>query len=366
MKPWTKEGLSAAPLDAKDSHTDSYYQYELRGVLVHSGGADAGHYYSYIKERIPRFGKEPLWFEFNDKVVSLFDPKDLATECFGGIQMVTHWDNWQRQYVRKPYDRVRNAYMLIYERMAPDAADASSKEVLQTITDLSAKRADLINGIPAAIYRSVWEENSSFLRDRKLFDPTYFEFMLNFSKLANFAAVPQYDVDPVSLADEASFQHIKFSTHFVIDTLAHAKEADNFKLWIDQLKLLYMRHIPACKWLLQYLLDSGLIKDLLLECTNEKVRIGIADLMTTVCKYLGPHEYAFWGDIEVITKQSADKREGQEPKLETYKVAKPIVVRFMDGVLSYLEDSRSYWRKFKQYPFSSLFNLLTEKILFGH
>ena len=23
------------------------------GVLVHSGGADAGHYYSYIKERVP-------------------------------------------------------------------------------------------------------------------------------------------------------------------------------------------------------------------------------------------------------------------------------------------------------------------------
>ena len=30
---------------------DSYYEYELVGVLVHSGSADAGHYYSFIKDR---------------------------------------------------------------------------------------------------------------------------------------------------------------------------------------------------------------------------------------------------------------------------------------------------------------------------
>ena len=29
----------------------SHYLYELRGVVVHSGSAFAGHYYSYIKVR---------------------------------------------------------------------------------------------------------------------------------------------------------------------------------------------------------------------------------------------------------------------------------------------------------------------------
>jgi len=29
----------------------AHYQYELRGVVVHSGSAFAGHYYSYIKVR---------------------------------------------------------------------------------------------------------------------------------------------------------------------------------------------------------------------------------------------------------------------------------------------------------------------------
>ena len=34
-------------------HRDGY-DYDLFGVLVHSGMAEAGHYYSYIKERFPQ------------------------------------------------------------------------------------------------------------------------------------------------------------------------------------------------------------------------------------------------------------------------------------------------------------------------
>lgn len=39
-------------------HSPSYYQYELVGVVVHMGTADSGHYYSYIKERVPLEGSE--------------------------------------------------------------------------------------------------------------------------------------------------------------------------------------------------------------------------------------------------------------------------------------------------------------------
>jgi len=53
---------------------------------VHSGSADGGHYYSYIKERnrqSPGYGK---WFEFNDTKVSEFSLINLKKECFGGQQ----------------------------------------------------------------------------------------------------------------------------------------------------------------------------------------------------------------------------------------------------------------------------------------
>jgi Ubiquitin carboxyl-terminal hydrolase len=49
------------------------------GVLVHSGSANSGHYYSYIKER----ESEGHWFEFNDTLVKDFNIKQLADKCFG-------------------------------------------------------------------------------------------------------------------------------------------------------------------------------------------------------------------------------------------------------------------------------------------
>ena len=48
-------------------------------MLVHSGSANSGHYYSYIKER-DGLGR---WLEFNDTKVTEFDISLLAEKCFG-------------------------------------------------------------------------------------------------------------------------------------------------------------------------------------------------------------------------------------------------------------------------------------------
>lgn len=77
-----KEKKGAKARKQKTLKDESYYEYQLVGVLVHSGSADAGHYYSFIKDR-SRTSKN-RWLEFNDTYVREFDVKNLGTECFGG------------------------------------------------------------------------------------------------------------------------------------------------------------------------------------------------------------------------------------------------------------------------------------------
>ena len=46
----------------KENEKESHL-YMLCGILIHSGSAEAGHYYSYIQ-------RENKWHEFNDKTVT--------------------------------------------------------------------------------------------------------------------------------------------------------------------------------------------------------------------------------------------------------------------------------------------------------
>ena len=42
---------------------DLYHKYNLKGVVVHSGQARSGHYYSFIKEK----NEVGQWYQFNDR-----------------------------------------------------------------------------------------------------------------------------------------------------------------------------------------------------------------------------------------------------------------------------------------------------------
>ena len=61
-------------------------QYDLIGVTVHTGTADGGHYYSFIRDRTAAANNS--WLFFNDAEVKPFDPSQLAGECFGGEMTV--------------------------------------------------------------------------------------------------------------------------------------------------------------------------------------------------------------------------------------------------------------------------------------
>lgn len=98
-----------------------YYQYDLSGIVVHSGTADSGHYYSFIKDHEhPESGK---WYELNDHIVRDFDPNDIPGETFGGDEIYTTYNMQQMKSTKW-----RNAYLLFYTRKVPEDIQDSADE----------------------------------------------------------------------------------------------------------------------------------------------------------------------------------------------------------------------------------------------
>lgn len=85
-------------IESEQSPTDTEenYEYELIGVTVHTGTADGGHYYSFIRDRSFTV-KRDKWFLFNDAEVKQFDPNQIPGECFGGEMTVIfgQYEQWK-------------------------------------------------------------------------------------------------------------------------------------------------------------------------------------------------------------------------------------------------------------------------------
>nr|CDJ93158.1 Peptidase C19 domain containing protein [Haemonchus contortus] len=141
------------------------YLYELVGVVVHSGGARAGHYVSYVKERRPEmyntftYGQ---WVELNDAEVRIFSGTPEAMECewFGGSFTASPNAAFPSR-VDLPKERLRSfsAYVLLYEKK-----EARSTAVIHM--------GDTPR-LPNHLFTAVESENMSFLKERDLFSSTY-------------------------------------------------------------------------------------------------------------------------------------------------------------------------------------------------
>jgi ubiquitin carboxyl-terminal hydrolase 34 len=106
MRPYTIDALTnpSPPMDEAEAEDI----FELVGVLVHSGTAESGHYYSYVRER-PTASEGQRWVEFNDDVVSEWDPSQMRDACFGGA-------DYRAAENGAIYDKTYSAYMLFYQR----------------------------------------------------------------------------------------------------------------------------------------------------------------------------------------------------------------------------------------------------------
>lgn len=134
MKSYMHEGQDEYRYEAHDGpthaqiaeRTDEYYQYELAGVVVHTGTADSGHYYAYLRDNSSGSGTsngvtnaDATWMEFNDSEISKFVTSRLESECFGGVSAVHEYLPTTQSMITSEVVNSKNAYMLVYNRVTP-------------------------------------------------------------------------------------------------------------------------------------------------------------------------------------------------------------------------------------------------------
>lgn len=307
---------------------DSYYQYDLVGVVVHSGTAFAGHYYSYIKQRP---GDQPLncgggrtgrWIAFDDKHVEPYDANDLEKDCFGGKYSVDVYDNFLKTTTPQEFDRPNSAYMLLYERSQHEAPcgyspartamsltkDDDDGDELMKENSMPELLPDLSLQMPASVHRSVWEENLRFVHENHLMDKDYFRFLLRLVEVnydlidaraswkyrASILCATDQKLEGVQSAwgdgnprndemegvtdlviDEFAKLMITLSTEFLLKVYlrAHLSLREDLPLWKSLTWKLLEHNMLACRSFIQALVDqSHWIQDYLIKCPIDELQ----------------------------------------------------------------------------------------------
>ena len=194
MAPYTVAGLSkiegeAIDYDQSDLENADSTEYTLRGMVVHSGQASGGHYYSYIKHG-------DTWFKFDDgdvNEIKIEDEEELKAQCYGGEYMSEVFDPMLKRMSYRKQKRWWNAYMLFYARSDDEVSAEGSEEkdrvaasVAKAMGELSleertSKKVQRLK-VPTPIERSVQKQNIRFLHVRNQFSGEFFNFM---KKLVN-------------------------------------------------------------------------------------------------------------------------------------------------------------------------------------
>ncbi|XP_062250884.1 ubiquitin carboxyl-terminal hydrolase 24 isoform X5 [Platichthys flesus] len=289
--------------------------YELVGVVVHSGQAHAGHYYSFIKDR--RGSARGRWYKFNDNVVEEFDMNDetLEYECFGGEYRPKVYDQ------SNPYPDVRrrywNAYMLFYQKIsdqnspvlpkksrvsimrqeaedltlsAPSSPDVSPQSsprppranndrltLLTRLVRKGEKKGLFVEKMPASIYQMVRDENLKFMRNRDVYNSDYFNFTLSLTSV-NATKLKHPDYQPMAK------ESLQLAVHFLFHTYLHTKKKlrVDTEEWMATVEVLLNKSSEACQWMVQYLVGPEgreITRVCLLECSMREVRVVVAAIL---------------------------------------------------------------------------------------
>lgn len=158
MSPYKVDTLNNPDQPAKED------PFDLVGILVHTGTAESGHYYSYIRFR-PAADGSPTWFEFNDVDVNYFDPQRIEDSCFGGLGEPTYLG-----FDKVQLPKAWNAYMLFYQR-------SPGMGLQRPASSGPTQRIDARVEVPDYVKQRIEHDNEWIIRRYCLFDASHASFV---------------------------------------------------------------------------------------------------------------------------------------------------------------------------------------------
>ena len=209
-----KEGGSASNVEDPQSlpEEEDCFEYKLVGTTVHSGTANAGHYWSYIDTKRGyqeadegdanwnKIENDP-WMEFNDSRVSEFNFEKLREECYGDQSKGGNsggYDGGDSQGWSSWGSYGKSAYMLVYERrkkrpikiVVPKEEAEENKQgvIFDQKKEEYYKLIDYKEGVediaPNKIYKQVHEDNKKFGFDNDIYSQEFFDFIKSIMQAA--------------------------------------------------------------------------------------------------------------------------------------------------------------------------------------
>lgn len=133
----------------------------------------------------------------------------------------------------------------------------------------------------------IWHDNTQFLRDKNIFEHTYFNFMSHVCGQIPHSLVPSQE-DVMLLA-------AKLSVTFFLETYIHAKEKPTMMQWVEMITKPLVASQPAAAWLLDHMAEAPFwpVK-IFLKCPNQIVRQMFHRLCFHVIQQLRPrHVHLF-------------------------------------------------------------------------
>ena len=193
--------------EEKDNLDDNKMEYELTGIIIHSGSnLQSGHYYSLIKSQ-----EDNKWYKFNDNEISEYDiDNNLEKECFGNLEAKVN------QYGK-------GAYLLFYTK----------KECIEKYKDYDKKI--IIN---EKLLKEIENENISFLKLKTFSNDFYHNFFMIFINNAiNYLSLSTNGKDEIIDINSLMNENIKKNILISDKIISYYKEK-NIDVDINEPKLL--------------------------------------------------------------------------------------------------------------------------------